>query len=128
MPKSTSIKFPFETQITTASGMKRQLSALNKNQGPKITRWLFDTWNAQGKALRLEDISTALKNGTLSPHTLSSWRNAYIQNISELSDAWKVSNATRGQFVVDGMFNSAALRTPIQYDLASNAMNLYFQN
>lgn len=128
MGTSPQITFPRGINITTSSGAKRRLAGLNRNQGPRVVRWLNDTWNAQGNSLRIQDITHALKTGQISPFMLSQWKNEYINFVGNMSDTWRISSATSGDFVMGGMFKSAVTRSKLEFDLASNAMSHYFQN
>ncbi len=114
--------------ITTSSGAKRRLAALNKSEGNRITRFLFDTWNAQGDDLRFQDIEFALSNGKFSPQVLSAWREEYIKYVDNMGDVWRASSAKSGDFVMTGLFKSAALREPLAFDSFSQGVNLWIQN
>lgn len=128
MGTNSPITFHRGIGVTTSGGAKRRLANLNNTQGPKITRWLHDTWNAQGNDLRLEDIANALDSGSIGPKMLSNWRESYIDYVGKQAEAWKVASKTSGDFVMDGLFKSGALRSPVDFDLANDAMSHYFQN
>ena len=126
MGTSSPIIFHRGLQVTTSTGQRRNIARLNSEKF-KITRWLHDVWNAQGNDLRLEDISDALASGDLGARMFSNWRSKYIDYVDNMATAWKATSETGGQFVIDGLFKSAALRQPMQYDAASKAISHYFQ-
>jgi hypothetical protein len=114
--------------VTTPSGARRRLAALNRTEGNRITRFLFNTWNAQGDDLRIEDIEFALSNGKFTPQVFSQWREEYINYVDNMGDAWRTSSAKSGSFVMDGLFKSAALREPLAFDSFSQGVNDWIQN
>ncbi|WHH58299.1 phage minor head protein [Petroclostridium sp. X23] len=56
---------------------------------PKMVRWLYDTWNAEAKAIKYQELRDAIIAGSLSLTYLKQWQQdyAYIVN-TKLAPAW----------------------------------------
>jgi hypothetical protein len=112
--------------VTTSDGTKRKLANVTAKQKPRVTRWLYDTWNAQGDDLRIEDIIAARQNGVLSSDVLGRWQKAYSGFVLDMRDAYKKAAVEGGEYVIDNMFKSGYLRKPIPYEAASQSIQAYF--
>jgi hypothetical protein len=91
-----------------------QSEKYHRLNNPKVERWLFDTWNAQGDSMRLNEIRAAMDSGDINPEWLSRWRKDYFKFVNnDLGPQWKDAMKTNGEYTINGLNKAMALRKPL---------------
>lgn len=64
---------------------------LNRTE-PQVIRWLYNTWNAQGKSITYKELREAILNGDLTPEMVKDWNIDYSRFVTEhLLPTWEKS-------------------------------------
>ena len=64
---------------------------LNRSE-PQLIRWLYNTWNAQGKAITYKELREAILNGDITPEMVKDWNIDYSRFVTDhLLPSWEKS-------------------------------------
>jgi SPP1 gp7 family putative phage head morphogenesis protein len=70
---------PIPVNTRDVTGLLRRLLATRE---PRLARWLYSTTNAQGAALKYQEIRNAIRDGQLSEEVLERWRQEYVSLVA----------------------------------------------
>jgi len=99
-------EYPFYLKpipINTRNVQALMEAQLDKHQ-PRLVQWLYSTWQAQGQALKYQEIRNAIRDGEFTQAWLDQWQQDYSQFVVDvLAPRWRQIATSSAQVMGEDM-------------------------
>jgi hypothetical protein len=84
--------------------VEQELNKILRANEPKLTRWLYSTWNANADAIKDQEIDNAIRDGQINQQWVDRWQRDYADMINaRLAPLWLDTLQTGGNRLIQGL-------------------------